>query len=87
MVPTDVISLTNVRTPFRSITVRKQKGSNVRYKLAAKTLPISLTGLPVANGSPVTMTLEIVSGPKTGACFIQTVRCRLKRGQKQLCRP
>jgi hypothetical protein len=90
LVPRDTYILRNLLpdvSPFKSITIRKQKKSDVRYKLAAKTLPISLAGLPVASGSPVTMTLEIVSGPKTGACFQQTVRCRLKRGQKQICRP
>ena len=88
--PRDAFLLRNVApnvSPFKSISVRRRKGSGVRYKLALKTLPISLSALPVASGSEVHTTLEIVRGPKTGVCYEQVVRCRLKRGQKHICRP
>jgi hypothetical protein len=91
LAPRDAFVLHNTvpgASPFRSITIRRRKGSSVRYKLALKTLPISLSGLPVASGAEVHTTLEIVSGPKTGSCFEQVVRCSpAKRGQKQICRP
>jgi hypothetical protein len=73
---------------FRSVNVRRRKGSSVRYKLALKTLPISLAGLPVASSANVYTTVEIASGPQAGSCFQQVVHCRpAKRGQKQRCRP
>ena len=74
-------------SPFRSVTIRRRKGSGVRYKMALKTLPITLAGLPIASGSEVHTTLEIVRAPKIGTCYQQVVRCSLKRGQKQVCRP
>ncbi len=89
-VPTNGFVLHNLvqgASPFRSVTIRRRKGSGVRYKLTLRTLPINLSALPVASGADVHATLEIVRAPKTGTCFDQAVRCSLKRGQKQVCRP
>jgi len=81
-------NLAPIVSPFRSVTIRRRKGSSVRYKLALKTLPISLAGLPVSSAANVYATVEIVSGPEAGSCFQQVVHCRPKKhGQKQLCRP
>jgi hypothetical protein len=80
-------NLVQSASPFRTVSVRRRRGSSVRYKLSLRTLPLSLSALPVARGAEVNATLEIVRTPRVGACFEQGVHCSMKRGPKQLCRP